>query len=241
VREVSCGVCGASLTPGAKFCHDCGAPAGARAAGTPAQTAAPASRGRTARQEKPSGGSRSNLPWILASLAFVTVVVIYAAQRTGQSAPPQGPAPSGAAAVDISSMTPQERASRLFDRIMRLNEEGKRDSVQLFASMAVPVYESLGPLDLDGRYDLGRIAQVSGQLDLAQAEADTILAKAPSHLLGLILAAGVADARGNQAARSALERRLLDAESSQRALGLEEYTRHKSDIDAALSAARNRR
>lgn len=138
-------------------------------------------------------------------------------------------------------MTPQERASRLFDRIMRLNEEGKRDSVELFASMAVPVYESLGPLDLDGRYDLGRIAQVSGQLDLAQAQADTILARAPSHLLGLILSAGVADARGNQAARSALERRLLDAESSQRALNLDEYTRHKSDIDAAISAARNRR
>ena len=243
MREVSCGVCGASLTPGAKFCHDCGAPAGARAAGNQAQAVAPPARGRGVRQEQPSGASRSNLPWVFVALAVVTVGVIYAAQRAGQSAPApaQGPAPSGAAGVDIASMTPEERASRLFDRIMRLNEEGKRDSVELFASMAVPVYESLGPLDLDGRYDLGRIAQVSGQLDLAQAQADTILARAPSHLLGLILSAGIADARGNQAARSALERRLLDAESSQRALNLDEYTRHKSDIDAAIAAARNRR
>jgi hypothetical protein len=148
--------------------------------------------------------------------------------------------PGNAAAVDISSMTPQERASRLFDRIMRLSEEGKRDSVELFASMAIPVYESLGPLDLDGRYDLGRIAHVSGQLDIAQAQADSILRQAPDHLLGLILAAAVAETRGNQAARIAFERRLLAAEASQLASGLEEYTRHRLDIDNALTAARRR-
>jgi hypothetical protein len=179
---------------------------------------------------------------MVGGLAFVTLVVIFAAQRAGQTAPSPMPAspPAGAAAVDISSMTPQERASRLFDRIMRLSEEGKRDSVELFASMAIPVYESLGPLDLDGRYDLGRIAQVSGHLDIAQAQADSILRQAPDHLLGLILAAAVAEARGDQAARTAFERRLLAAESNQLASGLEEYTRHRLDIDNALSAARRR-
>ena len=143
--------------------------------------------------------------------------------------------------MDIASMTPQERASRLFDRIMRLSEEGKRDSVALFASMAVPVYESLGPLDADGRYDLGRIAQVSGDVGLARAQADSILLQSPTHLLGLILAAAVADANGDNAARSGFERRLLAAESSELAKGLDEYSRHKMDIDAALAAARNRR
>ena len=137
-------------------------------------------------------------------------------------------------------MTPQERAARLFDRIMRLSEEGKRDSVELFASMAIPVYESLGPLDLDARYDLGRIAQVSGQLDIAKAQADSILAQSPDHLLGLILAAAVADARGNQAERATVERRLLAAEASQLARPLDEYTRHRADIDAAVAAARRK-
>ena len=185
----------------------------------------------------------NNLPWILGGLAFVVLVVIIAAQRAGDSPPTamQPAAPTGAAAVDISSMTPQERASRLFDRIMRLSEEGKRDSVELFASMAIPVYESLGPLDLDGRYDLGRIAQVSGQLELAQAQADSILAQAPNHLLGLVLASAVAQSRDDLRARAALDRRLLDAEASELAKGLEEYARHKSDIDVALAAARNRK
>jgi hypothetical protein len=169
--------------------------------------------------------------------------VIFAAQRAGQTpaAPMAGASPpAGPASIDVSSMSPQERASRLFDRIMRLSEEGRQDSVALFSSMAIPVYESLGPLDLDSRYDLGRIAQVSGQLDLAQAQADTILRQSPNHLLGLVLALAVADARGNSAERSALQRRLLDAETSQLARGLDEYVRHRADIDAALAAARSR-
>jgi hypothetical protein len=238
---MSCRACGAALTPGSKFCHDCGAAVAATPVDRP-----PAARRRAA-AENPAAGAKtsSNLPWILAGLAFVTLVVIYAAQRAGQEpvAASPGPAPmgGGAAAVDISSMTPQERASRLFDRIMRLSEEGKRDSVELFASMAVPVYESLGPLDFDARYDLGRIAQVSNRLEIAQAQADTILQQAPDHLLGLILAAAVAEARGRDSDRATFERRLLAAEGAQLARNLDEYVRHRADIDLALAAAKRRR
>jgi hypothetical protein len=239
VRDAACRACGVALTPGSKFCHDCGTPVMARAA---EEKVARVTQERfAANTRRVEAGPSNNLFWIFGGLAFVTLMVIFAAQRAG-NAPPPSPAmaPTGAAAVDISSMTPQERASRLFDRIMRLSEEGKRDSVELFASMAIPVYESLGPLDLDARYDLGRIAHVSGQLDLAQAQADSILLLAPDHLLGLILATAVADARGNQSQRAALERRLLAAESGQLAKDLPEYTRHRSDIDAALATARRR-
>jgi hypothetical protein len=235
VREANCTACGVALTPGSKFCHECG---------TAVAAVAPQPRNAVrARAVAVAAPSRStNLLWILAGLAFITLVVIFAAQRAGQAPPQSMPtaALSGAAAVDISSMTPQERASRLFDRIMRLSEEGKRDSVELFSSMAIPVYESLGPLDLDARYDLGRIAQVSGQLDIAKAQADSILAQSPDHLLGLVLAVAVADARGNQAERATFERRLLAAEASQLARPLDEYTRHRADIDAAIATARRK-
>ena len=182
-------------------------------------------------------------------LSLVLLVVIFAAQKAGQSstgastiAPAAAPgAAAGPGAVDISSMSPQERASRLFDRIMRLSEEGKQDSVAFFSSMALGVYESLGPLDLDSRYDYGRVAQVSGNLDLAQAQADTILRQAPDHLLGLVLSAAVAGAKGDESRRSGLERRLLAVEASQRARQLDEYARHQADIDAAIAAARARR
>lgn len=240
VGEVPCRACGVPLTPGSKFCHDCGTPVvgGVAVGRTAARREIAATRSTVARQ--PS----SNLPWILGGLAFITLVVIFAAQRAGQEpvVPVGQTAPMrGAGAVDIGSMTPQEQASRLFDRIMRLAEEGKRDSVQLFASMAMTVYESLGPFDLDARYDLGRIAQVSGQLDIAQAQADSILQQDRDHLLGLILAAAVAEARGTDADRAAYERRLVAAESAQLARNLDEYVRHRNDIDVALAAAKGRR
>jgi hypothetical protein len=147
---------------------------------------------------------------------------------------------TGASAIDISSMSPRERASRLFDRIMRLHSQGKTDSVQFFSSMALGVYETLGPLDADLRYDFGRIAEVSGNLTIAGAQADTILQQSPTHLLGLILGAAVAAATGDTPRSNELERRLLAAESAELAKNLEEYVLHRADIDAAVAAARTR-
>ena len=137
-------------------------------------------------------------------------------------------------------MSPRERADRLYDRIMRLAEQGKQDSVELFASMAIPAFEALGTLDADARFDLGRVAELSRNYDIASAQADTILRDAPTHLLGLVLAARVADARGDRAARATFERRLLSAESAELQKPLDEYARHRADIDAALNAARAR-
>jgi hypothetical protein len=144
-------------------------------------------------------------------------------------------------APDISQMTPRERAARLFDRIMRLDEEGKKDSVMLFASMAIPTFQSLQPLDAHMRYDLGRVAAAAGELDLAQAQADTILGARPQHLLGLILAIKTAEARGDNAAVARLRSRLVAAEAAERAANLEEYQLHDADIRVNVAAARERR
>ena len=107
--------------------------------------------------------------------------------------------------------------------------------------MALSAYSSLGPLDLDLRYDFGRIAEISNNLAIAQAQADSILAEYPTHLLGLILAARVAALRGNSSEQNALTNRLLDAEPSESKKALDEYTRHRGDIDAALAEARARK
>jgi len=93
-------------------------------------------------------------------------------------------------------------------------------------------------LDMDLRYDLARIAEVTGALPLASAQTDTILAKNPNHLLGLGMAARLARARGNSQRADQLDRRLLAAEQSELALGREEYRLHKTDVDSALARAR---
>jgi hypothetical protein len=138
-------------------------------------------------------------------------------------------------------MSPRERASRLFNRIMQAASEGKQDSVMFFAPMASIVYESLGKLDADLRYDYGRISEVSGRLDVAAAQADSILMESPTHLLGLILAARVAERRGDERRRASFEQQLLSAEASELKRPLEEYSLHRGDIEAAVTAARSRR
>ncbi|MFN8573578.1 MAG: hypothetical protein U0132_16105 [Gemmatimonadaceae bacterium] len=144
-------------------------------------------------------------------------------------------------APDISSLSPRERADRLYDRMMRLASENKNDSVQFFAPMALSAYENLGPLDTDLHYDFGRIAEISGNLDVAQAQADSILRQNPTHLLGLILASRVATLRGNAGRSATLLKQLLQAEPAETKKGLDEYTRHRGDIDVALSEARARK
>jgi hypothetical protein len=141
-------------------------------------------------------------------------------------------------APDISSMSPTERADRLFNRVMRLVSEGQADSARFFAPMAIGAFEALAPLDAHLRYDMGLVALVSDQVEIAAAQADTILKERPTHLLGLSLAARAAEARGDVAGATAIRRRLLQAEPAERSAKLQEYTDHDNDIQDALQAAR---
>jgi hypothetical protein len=141
-------------------------------------------------------------------------------------------------APDISQMSPEERATRLFDRVMRYGAEGKLDSARIFAPMAIQAYEMLGTPDAHNRYDIGMIAVVSGDTVISSAQADTILRQNPAHLLGLVLGIKAASLRRDAAARAAFEKRLIAAATTERATQLKEYTDHKPDIDASLKQAR---
>lgn len=236
---VKCASCSALLTPGALFCHRCGAGVGGR----PSRSAAAAADAAVVAPP----GQRSIVPWVLAGAALLALVIMVAAQQgaspSGNAATattPLGAAPLGAGtrAPDISAMSPRDRADRLFDRVMRLSAEGKVDSATFFASMAVGAYESVGPLDLDLRYDYGRMAEMAGELPLAQAQADSIMRENPDHLLGLILAARVAQARNDVAAANRHLAHLARAEKTELAKSLDEYTRHRNDIDAAIALSK---
>ena len=137
-------------------------------------------------------------------------------------------------------MSPEERADRLFNRVMRLASEGKADSAAFFGPMALGALEALRPLNAHRRYDVGVVSLVTGDVASAKAQADTILAQRATHLLGLALAARAADARGDVAASKNFRRRLLAAESAERASALPEYTDHNADIRAAVDLARKR-
>jgi hypothetical protein len=179
------------------------------------------------------------------------LIALVAAQRfsrtsadsSGEPAPETGaPSAGGAAgagrAPDISNLSPAEAAVRLYNRVMGQHERGRADSVQLFAPMAITAYQQLGQLDLDQRYDMGRIAAISGDEALARAEADTILSQHPNHLLGLILAGNAARMRKDAAAERAYREKFIAAVPAERAKQLPEYITHENDITIALEAKR---
>ncbi len=255
-----CSGCGEHLTPGSKFCHRCGVAAGtgsapSRASGTSRGTglastlpwavagiaflalfAMLAGKGFNART-----GSAVDAP----SNALPNPVVDNGGSVANGSAGDPMAAPFAAAAggsvraPDISKMSPSELADRLFNRIMLLNDQGKSDSVQFFAPMAVQAYQMVEqsqgrPLDADQRYDVGRIAEVAGALPMAKAQADTILQQHPDHLLGLLLAAHVAKESGNTPAQTEYSSRFLKVKGEQLAKSLPEYQRHRREIDAGV-------
>jgi len=190
------------------------------------------------------------LPWSVAGIALLALIALVAAQRfsgsrvgAGDPAASDAGAPAAAGertgqAPDISNLSPAEAAVRLYNRVMGQHERGRADSVRLFAPMAITAYQQLGPLDLDQRYDMGRIAAISGDEALARAEADTILAKHPNHLLGLILAANAAHMRKDSAGERAYRDKFVAAVPAERAKQLPEYITHENDITIALEAKR---
>lgn len=235
MHGAACNTCRAPLTPGARFCHRCGSPAGAPPV------------------ERPSGGGIGNaLPWAVSAIALLALIALAAGQRFARTPPPEtgaaltspmgapiaGPPPGRA--PDISQLSPEERAERLYDRIMGAAERGRVDSVRFFMPMALQAYQALGNLTVDQRYDLGRLAEVAGDAKLAAAQADTILHAQPQHLLGLVLASRAARLRGDErAARQYLDR-LSKAERAERQKQLPEYLLHQNDIDIALAEGRQR-
>lgn len=231
----ACARCSTPLSPGSRFCHRCGAPATPGAGQTRERNAADLA------------------PWMVAGIALLALAAVVGVRvfdrdqggtpaGAGTIQPGMSAAQPGARAVtDISQLTPEERADRLYNRVMMLASEGKTDSVAFFAPMAMQAYQMLGPLNDDQHYDAGRVAAIAGDERVARAHADSILARSPNHLLGLLLAINAADLRGDAAAAGGYRRRLLAAEQAETGRNLPEYERHRQEIAAAVAAARSSR
>jgi hypothetical protein len=182
---------------------------------------------------------RTGLPWGIAGVACGALLAILMSRTVGSGGA------SGAAAVeaggaprqmmtasDISQMSPEEQAQRLFDRVMRLGEEGKTDSVQFFMPMALSVYERLPALSLDGHFDLGLLHLAAGDPAGALAEADAIQKSVPTHLYAFVLRARALEAQNDPRGAKQAYRDFLKHESAERARRRPEYAEHGRILDA---------
>lgn len=233
-----CRHCGSPLTPASHFCANCGVPLDGAAPTTPGNAPSPV--------PVSSGGVAVLLPWfVLASLLMAVLGYVIGSKGSPGSAPTSMAAfPQGdpiIAAPDISSLSPEERVDRLFNRVMALAAAGKQDSVKFFAPMAINALAALMPLDAHRRYDLGLIQLTAGDPAAARIQADSILLEQPTHLLGLSLGMRAAKAENRTADAKKLGDRLSAVAASERAKGLREYNDHAPDIAEAMGEAAGRR
>lgn len=222
---MNCLSCGKPLPDTAQFCHHCGARVGAPTA---------------------AGGWRVAAPWTLAGF-FVGLLVgvvaggIFRKPATVSTsdtavgapvAPFAGSAGGGAASVDIASMTPEERASRLYTRVMSLHAAGKADSAEFFLPMALQAYGMLPEVTPDAHYHIGVLQLTSGNMPAALAEADTIQKQVPTHLFADMLRARVYGLRRDTKNYEAACRSYLKHEPAELAKKRPEYTEHAGSIAA---------
>ncbi len=214
---MTCHACGAQLSAGAKFCHKCGAAA--------------ATTGAT--------GWRAGFPWALAGAALgalVTVVAMRATSAPARSDQAVAPFANGAAGgggvrpPDISQMSPEERANRLFNRVMTLAEAGKQDSVEFFLPMALGAYNQLPTLDADARYHIGLLQLAGGDVAAALAQADTIQRATPNHLFIYVLRAHAYQVQGKRAQEQRAYADFLRHEQAELALKRSEYDDHRESL-----------
>ena len=127
---------------------------------------------------------------------------------------------------DISQMTPEERANRLFNRVMILAEAGKGDSVRFFLPMALGAYNQLPELDPDARYHIGLLQLAGGDVEAALAQADTSQRTVPTHLFIYVLRAHAYQQSGNTQQERRAYADFLRNEPAEKAKNRAEYTDH---------------
>lgn len=240
-----CTQCGHALAPDSRFCTQCGAAVARSVSGASAGSPRPGARPSLSQG---AATSDSRIGWWAAAGLFValTLVVAWPILRPDQVGPGVGGgsagasqvAPTGAAAVDLSQMTPREAADRLFARVMSAAEQGDSTQAMQFLPMAVQAYERAQPLDLDGLFHLSSLQRTGMDLEAALATAQGGLAEDPDHLLLLHAAGEAAREQGDSALAQEYFTHIIEVYDEQMASGNADYDAHSSMMASLRANAR---
>lgn len=226
-----CRACGAALSPRARFCSACGQAVGLSA----------------------RAPSRDLVPWLIAgaALAGMLAAILFGLTRQQPriaAAEPEAAAdgtPPADVPPDISNMSPRERFNRLYNRVMQAAQSGDEATVGRFTPMALMAYAQLDTIDGDARYHAALLRVHTGDIEAAQALADTILIDTPGHLFGYIVQGTVARFRKDDKALARAYRDFLKHYDPEMKVGRPEYPEHQRSLDdfrkAALQAGGDRR
>jgi len=188
-----------------------------------------------------AAGWRVGLPWAVVGAALGALVAVLLLRLGGGSGGGRrevggvGDEPAAASPItppDISQMSPEERATRLYNRVMTLHSQGKSDSAGFFLPMALQAYAMLPALDVDARYHLGVLDLTGGDYAAALAQADSIRRAVPTHLFAFMLRARALELRRDPAGAHRAYRDFLQNEAAERARKRPEYSDHQDNLDA---------
>lgn len=134
-------------------------------------------------------------------------------------------------------MSPDERANRLFNRVMILAEAGKDDSVRFFLPMALGAYSQLPERDADARYHIGLLQLAGADPAAALAQADTIQRATPTHLFIYVLRAHAYQQQGNTQQERRAYGDFLRNEPAETAKNRPEYADHRDALTSFKAEA----
>jgi len=170
-------------------------------------------------------------------VALAVVIILKGGALRPAPAPemanPGNPGATGPAGQppDISSMSPEERFNRLFDRVMRAAEAGDTGTVAQFSPMTLAAYGMLPDANADLRFHAALVRLTIADYDGALALADTILAQSPGHLFGYVIRGEVADRRNRMDDLTQSYRDFLQHYQTEVRSGRPEYTDHNPVVD----------
>ena len=205
------------MTPGNKFCQECGSSISAVTFGVMA----------------------SAKPWIVAGAAVAIVSLVVFVWTSNARAPAIEPASPLSSQLDFSLMPPQQRADSLFNAVMWAHSRGDQFEVVSFAALALEAYRLLGPLSNDARFHIGTIYSVAGPMEMALVQADSLELDVPGHLFGAMLRGSIARVRRDTVELYRAYRAFLDNYESETATGRAEYLEHSTSIETFLAQARD--
>lgn len=222
-----CPRCGAVTAQDDRFCRVCGTSLSVDAGPTP--------RSRT-------GGLRA-LGIAVIALALLFAFFYYGSDGFRERTPPAEPIPvgnvgAGGAAETAQPLTARQSADLLYNRAMTAYETGDSAEAREFIPMALAAYRELESIDLDARYHIALLSLAANLPQDALAQADTMLAEVPDHLLALSAAGHAHDELGNEAAAVEHFRRFLEVYTAEAVAARPEYLDHARALPSRRDAAR---
>jgi tetratricopeptide (TPR) repeat protein len=135
-------------------------------------------------------------------------------------------------ALDLTTMSLEEQATRLFNRVMTSNSAGDTADVAFFLPKALTIYEQVAPTDPDGIYHYALLFLVGGDFQAAFAKAQEGLVQVPDYLLLLAAGAEAAIGVGDRATAGEYYGHFLEVYDAEMGLARPGYDHHQPILPA---------